>query len=191
MSDYPSPGSAIPPAPFAQPPGEPGQPPVPAPRANEGHADIDVQCPVREATTATREAARDVAHTAKQDLRSVAQEVGNQAQRVALIVREKARDQVESQQREWAEQLRGVSRELQDMSAGRPDTPARTLVNQLADRGVVVADYLSQSHPEDILDEARAFARRRPGTFVVAAAVAGFVVGRLGKGAQHAYKDGS
>jgi len=191
MSDYPNPGSAVTPAQFAQPQVEPGQPPVPAPRTNEGHADIDVQSPAREATTATREAARDVAHTAKQDLRSVAQEVGHQAQRVALVARDKARDQVESQQREWAEQLRSVSRDLQEMSAGRPDTPARTLVNQLADRGVVVADYLSQSRPEDILDEARAFARRRPATFVVAATVAGFVVGRLGKGAQQAYKDGS
>jgi hypothetical protein len=52
----------------------------------------------------------------------------------------------------------------------------------LAARSRSFASYLDQHGPEHVLQELQDFARRRPGTFLVAAVAAGFVVGRLGKG---------
>jgi hypothetical protein len=55
-----------------------------------------------------------------------------------------------------------------------------------------VADWLEHREPGDLLDEVRRFARRRPGTFLVGAAVAGALVGRLTRGvvAQQQEKSG-
>ena len=68
------------------------------------------------------------------------------------------------------------------MAGERPDTPAGELVGMLAARSRTFAAYLDQHGPERVVHELQDFARRRPGTFIVAAVAAGFVVGRLGKG---------
>ena len=44
------------------------------------------------------------------------------------------------------------------------------------------ASWLEQREPADLLDEVRNFARRRPGTFLIGAAVAGLAAGRLTRG---------
>ena len=72
--------------------------------------------------------------------------------------------------------------ELHTMAGHQPETPAKELVGMLAARSSSFAQYLDQHGPETVLHELQAFARRRPGTFIVAAVAAGFVVGRLGKG---------
>jgi len=45
-----------------------------------------------------------------------------------------------------------------------------------------VADWLSEREPADLLEEARSLARRRPGAFLVGAALAGVIIGRLTRG---------
>ncbi len=162
------------------------QPPAPLPAQRESVVEK-----AHEVADVGREAAKDVAVTAKQEVQSVAAEVGTQAHRVASDARTRLREQATEQQHHLAMRLGTISDELRSMAANHPDTPARTLVDQLADKSSVLADYLDQRSPEEVLDEVQTFARRRPGTFIATAAAAGFVVGRLGKGVWQAQKDGS
>ncbi len=144
----------------------------------------------RDVAEAVREASTDVAQTVKDDIRTVAEEVGDQARHVTADAKDRIRQQAETQQQQWAERLSTISGDLRKMAAEQPETPARALVGQMAERGSAFADYLGQRSPQQVLDEVQDFARRRPGTFVVAAAAAGFVVGRLGKGVWQAQKEG-
>ena len=57
-------------------------------------------------------------------------------------------------------------------------------MHQIADTGRRVADYLDRRGFEGAVGELQDFARRRPGTFLLGAAVAGFLVGRAAKAAQ-------
>jgi ElaB/YqjD/DUF883 family membrane-anchored ribosome-binding protein len=144
----------------------------------------------RDVTEAVREASTDVAQTVKEDIRTVAEEVGDQARHVTTDAKDRIRQQAETQQQQWAERLSTISGDLRKMAADQPETPARALVGQMAERGSAFADYLGQRSPQQVLDEIQDFARRRPGTFVLAAAAAGFVAGRVGKGVWQAQKEG-
>jgi hypothetical protein len=133
------------------------------------------------ATDAVGTAASEVGQTVKRDANRLAAEVGSQARRVAREAGYKANERLSNQQKQWSDQLSDVSRELRDMAGERADRPAGKLVNQLADRTSLLADYVSQNQPQDVLADIRAFARRRPAAFLAAMAAAGFVIGRLGK----------
>jgi hypothetical protein len=53
------------------------------------------------------------------------------------------------------------------------------------------ATFLQNREPADLLDEVRSFARRRPGTFLLGAALAGVLAGRLTSGVKAAHADHS
>lgn len=131
---------------------------------------------------AAAEGARDVAQTAKEQAREVIDEATTQARRTAADMRGQLRGQVEQQHGSMVDKLRAASQDMRDMSADRDPSPATTLVSSLADRTERFADELASRGPDGVLDEVQQFARRRPGTFLLAAAAAGFVAGRLGKG---------
>ena len=127
-------------------------------------------------------AASDTAGTAKEQTRQVAGEVKAQARSLATDARNRMGAEVQGQNDRLAESLRHFAGELDDMVGDRDDSPARSVVLQVSQGGRRVADYLAQHGPDGVLREVRDFARRRPGTFLTVAAVAGFVAGRLGKG---------
>jgi hypothetical protein len=60
--------------------------------------------------------------------------------------------------------------------------PATQLTSQARDRVHGAADWLDGREPGDLVDELRSLARRRPGAFLVGAALAGVVAGRLTRG---------
>jgi hypothetical protein len=66
---------------------------------------------------------------------------------------------------------------------GAPSGAVGDLTRQAADRLQTAAGYLESKQPNELLNDVRAFASRRPGAFLFGAAVAGFAVGRLVKGA--------
>ena len=68
---------------------------------------------------------------------------------------------------------------------------ATEMARQAADRIHGAASWLEQREPGDLLEGVRDFARRRPGTFLVGAAVAGLAAGRLTKGMTAAAQSGS
>jgi hypothetical protein len=57
----------------------------------------------------------------------------------------------------------------------------RTAVRQLSDGGRQAADYLDEHGVGGVVERVGEFARRRPGTFLIGAAVGGFLAGRLAK----------
>jgi hypothetical protein len=130
---------------------------------------------------AMKEKVAEVADVAKHDAGRVAGEVRTQAGRVADDVRQKVGEQARTQQGRLADRLRETGDELRQMAGDRPDSPARAVVDQLADRSSRLADYLADRGPDGLLADVQRFARRRPAAFLASAAVAGFVVGRLGK----------
>ncbi|HEU4426887.1 MAG TPA: hypothetical protein VFR67_30510 [Pilimelia sp.] len=122
-----------------------------------------------------------MAQTAKHEARHVAGEVSTQARRVAQDMRGQVRDKAQQGHGTLVNRLRQTADELRDMSSSRDDSPARTLVASLAERTSRLAEQLEAKGPDGVLSEVQEFARRRPGTFLIAAAAAGFVVGRVGK----------
>lgn len=131
---------------------------------------------------ATRHAAADVARTAKEETRQVAHTAADEVQEVGRGVRQRLREEVDRQHRQATDRVGAFAEELDTMARERPDTPAGELVGALAARSRSFAEYLDRHGPERVLHELQDFARRRPGTFIVSAVAAGFVVGRLGKG---------
>jgi hypothetical protein len=125
--------------------------------------------------------AKDVAQTAKEEVRHVAGEAATQARRVAGDVGEQLRGQAKQQHGSMVSKLRQASDDMRQMAEGRDSSPATSLVGNLAERTHRFADHLESRGPEGVLNDVQEFARRRPGTFLLAAVAAGFVVGRLGK----------
>jgi hypothetical protein len=129
-----------------------------------------------------RDAGADLARTAREEAREVAHAAADQADQVRIGVRQRMREEVDRQHRHMTDRVNAFAQELDMMAGDHPDTPASELVGMLAQRSRSFADYLEQHGPEKVLHELQDFARRRPGTFIVAAVTAGFVAGRLGKG---------
>lgn len=128
------------------------------------------------------QAAEDVASSAKDSGRQVVREVSDQARNVTGDVRQRLAQEADTQNERLAGGLRRMADQLGEMAADRPDSPARMVVQRISDGGRQLADYLEQHGPDGMLREVQEYARRRPGVFLLGAAVAGFAVGRLGKG---------
>jgi hypothetical protein len=131
------------------------------------------------------DAGRQVAGTAAEQAANVAQEVKTQARDLVGEARGQVQDQARAGQQKAADGIRALSQELRGMvEGGQPQSGAVSEVaRQAAERADRLADWLGQREPGDLLDEVRTFARRRPGAFLLGAAIAGVVVGRLTRGA--------
>jgi hypothetical protein len=148
-----------------------------------------------------REQAADVGRTtgeAGQRMAGTAVEqaghVGQEARRQARDLLGQARGQVTEQARNGQQQansgLHSLAQELHQMAdGGDQQGPASELAKQAADKLNEFAEWLSQREPGDLIEEVRALARRRPGTFLLGAAAAGLLAGRLTRGAIEANRD--
>jgi len=121
-----------------------------------------------------------VAQTAVEQGKEVARETGAQARNLVNEATSELSHQASMQQKRAAEGLRSLGSELRSM-AGRSEQSglASELVGQAAGKAHQVADWLEQRQPGQVVEEVRAFARRRPGAFLAGALVAGVLVGRL------------
>jgi ElaB/YqjD/DUF883 family membrane-anchored ribosome-binding protein len=130
-------------------------------------------------STATSEAG-NVVGTAKDQVASVAQEAKSQAKDLYRQTTRELRDQADAQQQRLASGLRSVGDQLGSM-AGNAEEPglASEIVQQVSQRVGSAASWLGDRDPAALLDEVKRYARRKPGTFIAVAAVAGVVVGRL------------
>jgi len=131
-------------------------------------------------TQTVKGAASGVASTAKEEAGSVVREVGTQVRDLVSQALRELSDQVGVHKGRVTDGLRTAGDDLDGMTQGRTSSGlASSLVSQASTRVSSAASWLETREPSDVLDEVRAFARRRPGTFIAAAAVAGVVVGRL------------
>jgi hypothetical protein len=121
-----------------------------------------------------------VAETAKTEAANVASEAKANAKDLLYQARSDLTDQAGAQQQKVASGLRSISDELHAM-ARASDQPgvASDLVQQAAERSSSVAAWLDGRDPGSLLNEVKSFARQRPGTFLLLAAGAGVLAGRL------------
>ncbi len=130
------------------------------------------------------DAGRQVAGTAAEQAAQVAQEAKNQARDLVGEARTQVSDQARAGQQKATDGIRALGRELREMAdGGQQSGIASEVARQAADQVDRLAGWLGQREPGDLVEEVRSFARRRPGVFLLGAAVAGTVVGRLTRGA--------
>ena len=138
------------------------------------------------------EAGSQVASTATDQAKQVAQETQRQAKDLLAQGRSQVKGQVVSQQQKAAEGLTGLAQQLRGMAdgsgSGAPG-PAADLLQQVSDYVEQFAGKLQNREPAELLDEVRSFARRKPGIFLLGAAAAGIVAGRLTSGVKAAHTD--
>jgi len=132
-----------------------------------------------------REAGGQVASTAKDEARNVAGEARNQARDLMQQTQSQVREQAGAQKAKAADGLRSLGDELRALAQGQQPGAGRVsgLVDQAADTANQIASWLDAREPGDLLDEVRDLARRRPGAFLLGAAAAGVLAGRLTRGA--------
>ncbi len=130
-------------------------------------------------------AAQNVAGTAKAEAANVAAEAKTNAKDLLHQAKSDLTDQAGAQQQKAAEGIRNISSQLRSM-ADAPDQQgvAADLIRQAAERSESVASWLDNRDPGSLLDEVKSFARQRPGTFLLLAAGAGVLAGRLGRSLQ-------
>lgn len=126
--------------------------------------------------------AQNVTETAKAEAANVAGEVKSNAKDLINQARTDLTAQAGTQQQKAAQGLRSISDELHTM-ANSSDQPgvASDLIRQAAERSSSVATWLDNRDPGSLLNEVKSFARQRPGTFLLAAAGAGILAGRLSR----------
>lgn len=135
---------------------------------------------------------RATAETAKQQAGQVANEASAQARQLLDQAREELTGQGAAQKERATSGLRSLADELSGMVQGdgvQPEGMAGDLARQASERVRSAADWLETHEPGDVLQEARRFARRRPGTFLLSAAAVGFLGGRLMRGFADEVKD--
>lgn len=125
------------------------------------------------------EAVRQVADTAKEKVSDVTSDVRLQARQLAGQTREQLVDQADRQKDKAAESLRSVGDELRGMAEQGESGWGSQLAGHGANLSHQAADFLQDHQPGELLDEVRAFARRKPGTFLIGAAMVGLVAGRM------------
>jgi hypothetical protein len=135
------------------------------------------------AGTASEEAGR-VAEVAKGQAQQVASEIGTQARDLVDELKTQVHDQSVTQRDRLVDNLRRFGDDLDSMrqSSSSPGL-ATNLTGMLASKAREVSTFLSDHEPGDLIEEVRQFARQRPGTFLLGAAVAGVIAGRLTRGA--------
>jgi hypothetical protein len=131
------------------------------------------------AQTARAEAGA-VAGTVKEETRNVAQEAQEQASSALHQVQDDVRARANEEATKFAQTLHATSRQLQSMAgAAADDGVASSLVREGANVTERIASRLDQGGVDAVMGDARAFARRRPGAFLLGAVTAGFLSGRL------------
>jgi hypothetical protein len=136
------------------------------------------------ASTATDQG-RQVAGTAKDEALNVAGTAADQARSVINDAKQQVttqlNDQATTQRDQLSQTLRTLGDDLQQMANGQGPASglAADLAQEVSDRVRALGSHLEGREPGQLLDDARDFARRRPGTFLLGAVAAGVVAGRL------------
>lgn len=159
---------------------------------DSGGAAAGVKQRASEAASHAGDAGREVAQDAKEKARDVAHEATDRARGLVGQTRTELSDQARTQQERLAGGLRSLGDELRQMADGTEDPGYATdLVRRAGDATGQVAQWFEDREPASVLHEVESFARRRPGTFLLLAAGAGLLVGRLVRGMKDAPDTGS
>jgi hypothetical protein len=142
----------------------------------------------REVADHASEQAQQVADTARTEAGNVVDEARQQVSVVTDEAQRQLRGQAHEQTQRLGGALGGLGDRLQALADGRPEEAgpigeyAETIAAQTRD----IAGRIEDLGFDGVLNEVQRFARRRPGAFLIGAAVAGFASARLGRGAKEA-----
>lgn len=124
--------------------------------------------------------AKDLGGSVTDKASEVVSEAGDKARDLVSQTRDQVGTEAENRRGQAVSTLRSLGDELDSMQSHEGESGWAT---ELASRGSgyvrQTADWLDNRDPSQILDDVKGFARRRPGTFLVGALLAGVVAGRL------------
>ena len=152
----------------------------------------------QQVASAATEQAREVGATAKEQADRVKGEIVEQGRTLAEEAQGQLQSQAYSQSRQLADRLAQLGDEVRALAEGRPEdadtvvpyvSNAADAVYDAADRLYSLAEDINERGLGGVLEEVQAFARRRPGAFLLGAAVAGLGVGRAVRAAKDEGED--
>jgi len=125
--------------------------------------------------------ARAVASEASTQTKAVVAQAKDQVQSLASQTKGELLTQAESKGQQAVAGLRTLSDQINALSSGRPEAagPLTQYLGEAQDKISSIASRLEQGGPQGVLDDLTAYARRRPGMFLLGAVGAGVVVGRM------------
>jgi len=141
-----------------------------------------------------KEKGTEVASTAADQAKNVAGETKNQARELWHQTQSQVREQAGTQKDKAAGGLRSISDELRSMADGTSmgqSGMVNDLARQASEKMHGIAGWLDSREPGDLIEDIRDLARRKPGSFLLGAAVAGALAGRLTRGTIDAKRDES
>ncbi|MDQ6688097.1 MAG: hypothetical protein M3Z50_10915 [Actinomycetota bacterium] len=137
------------------------------------------------------DAGQHVAGVAKDQAQNVVAEAGNQAKNLLGQAQTELNAQAGAQQQRLAGGLHSLGDQLQSMAQGAEPGMVTDLARQGSSKTHEIGSWLESREPSHLLDELQSLARRRPGAFLLAAAGAGLLAGRLTRGVKDAGSDSS
>lgn len=149
----------------------------------------------QEAASTAADEGRHVAGVAKDQAQNVASEAVDQARNVVSEATSQVRSQLEDQSRTQRDNavstLQTFGDDLQNMAEQANSGLAADIVRDVAQRAKSLGSAIDGREPQELLDDVRRFARRRPGVFLLGALAAGVVAGRVARGAKQAQSSDS
>jgi hypothetical protein len=132
-------------------------------------------------------AAQDVVETAAEQAGHVAGEGIRNVRELLGDLRDELGLQTSTQTMRAGELAYTLADDLESMAEGsQQQGAAAEVARSVASQARRVGEFLQSRDPDQLLEEVRLFARRRPGAFLLGAAAAGVAAGRLGRGAAEA-----
>ena len=152
---------------------------------DSGSSDTSTTDKAKDTASTAADQGKQVAGTAKDEALNVAGTAAEQARNVVGEAKQQVTSQLSDQattgRDKLSQTLRTLGDDLQQMAQGQGPAQgmATDLAQEVSDRVRALGSHLENRDPGQLLDDARDFARRRPGTFLVGALAAGVVAGRM------------
>jgi hypothetical protein len=165
------------------------------PSAGEGGDDADRRDVAREQGREVADDARAQAQQVTQTARQEGARVTEEVKHHVVDLAEDAKQQLHQQARTQTDNVGGALEQLGSrfhaLAEGRSEDagPVGEYADRLAEQVDTIARRIDELGFDGLVDEAQRFARRRPGAFLAGAALAGFAVARLSRGARDAEQD--
>jgi len=132
------------------------------------------------------QAGKHVGDVAREQASGVAAEAGRQGKNLLEQAQGQLHEQAAEGQQRIAKKLLSISDELGSMAQNSSQGVAVDLAQQAAARVRDAGHWLEKREPGQVANEVQSFARRRPAAFLLLAAGAGLVAGRLTRGLKDA-----
>ena len=157
---------------------------------DQGKADL-VKDQASDLSHGSIQAGKHVADVAREQASDVAAEAGRQGRDLLQRAQGQLEEQAAQGQQRLADRLLSLSDELRSMSEGSGQGVAADLARQAASQVRDAGKWMEDRKPRQVVDEMQSFARRRPAVFLLLAAGAGLVAGRLSRGLKDASSNDS